>query len=862
MPGPVMVVTAEVTGNATGMVAAMAEAQGSVTKFATTTEVSAAKVDASSGLMSSSLKKTASVVTLAALAVAGASLKMAADFQTATTELVTGAGESVKNIDLVKSGLLSMAPAVGMGPTALAKAMFLVESAGFHGAAGLVVMRAAAEGAKVGGAEATVVANALTTAMTDYNLPVSQAAKVTSELVATVASGKSNMTDLAGSMSTVAPVAAAAGIGLNQMLGAMATMTGEGISAQQSAQDLSSTIRSLSNPTSVMTKEMGQMGLSSVDVAKNLGKNGLTGTMETMYTAVMSHMGPAGLVLQSSFNQSKLAAQSAQEMLTKLPASLQTLAKGFLDGSVTQKEWMAGLKNQPALTANLGHEFATTAKQANGFSQQLKSGSGSAATFNAIIANMTGGATGLGTTLALTGGHAATFTANVKAVGGAATESGNHVKGWAETQKDLSVSVAQSAAAAQVMAIQLGTALMPSVQGIVKSVGEFVSVLTKNPPLLFTVIGVLGALASIFIAVKLAQIAYTTYQSLATAATILFGNAEKTGLVVKIASKAATLAGAIAMGVATAAQWAWNAAITANPIGLIILAVVALVAALIWFFTQTKLGKEVFKNVTDFIATVFTWLWKTIIEPIVNLIVSYINLWAAVFKWLWEMVLQPVFAAIGKVFEWVYNTVIKPYIALISAEISILAAIFTWLYENIIKPVFDGIGTAFTWIWNMVIKPIVDFISIAIRVMSTVFSDVFGGIGSIIRGAFDGVVDFIKGIINSIVDVINGAIGGIDDLIKVADTLPGVNFPIIPKFPHFADGGRMPQSGFAVVGERGPEIVHLPQGAQTLSHADSVTALSSGNSGGPVELSDATIDKLARVMSAYLRVQTRQGVAA
>jgi hypothetical protein len=53
------------------------------------------------------------------------SAKMAADYQAATTLLVTGAGESEKSIGMVRKGLLDMAPAVGFGPVALAKAMCL-----------------------------------------------------------------------------------------------------------------------------------------------------------------------------------------------------------------------------------------------------------------------------------------------------------------------------------------------------------------------------------------------------------------------------------------------------------------------------------------------------------------------------------------------------------------------------------------------------------------------------------------------------------------------------------------------------------------------------------------------------------------
>jgi len=44
---------------------------------------------------------------------------------------------------------------------------------------------------------------------------------------------------------------------------------------------------------------------------------------------------------------------------------------------------------------------------------------------------------------------------------------------------------------------------------------------------------------------------------------------------------------------ATAVQWAWNAAMSANPLGLIVLAIAAVVTALVLFFTKTKTGKKI-----------------------------------------------------------------------------------------------------------------------------------------------------------------------------------------------------------------------------------------------------------------------------
>ena len=551
-----------------------------------------AEADKSARNISKSFGALPMVVTAVFAVATIASVKLAADFQVATTQLVTGAGESEKNIRKISDGLLAMAPAVGMGPTALAKAMFLVESAGYHGAEGLKVMKAAAEGAKIGGADATVVANALTAAMVNYNLPAKSAAKVTSELVATVAAGKTNMQELGSALSVVAKPAAAAGISLQQLLGAMGTMTQQSVSAQQAAQDLKGTIESLSSPTAVQTTAMAAMGISSIDVAKNLGKNGLTGTLDTMASAIMQHMGPAGLVLQSSFNDSKVNAASAQEMLSRMPKSLQKLGQEFLDNAITQKEWTKALKGQDVLTSNLGKEFAVTAKNANGFSESLRNGGGSAKTFQGLLSDMTGGAGGVSVGLSLTGVHMATFKANVKAIGSASVEAGGNVKGWALTQQDFKVQIEQASAGVQSMGIKIGTALLPMLSSALKIGKDWTNALTENKPALYAVIGVVGAFAAIMVTAFVAQQTFTAVAGVAR----------------------------IALGVATAAQWLFNVAVSANPISLIILAIAALVAGLIYFFTQTKLGKEVWQNMVTALGTAWNWLWNSVIKPVADFI--------------------------------------------------------------------------------------------------------------------------------------------------------------------------------------------------------------------------------------------------
>lgn len=316
--------------------------------------------------------------------------------------------------------------------------------------------------------------------------------------------------------------------------------------------------------------------------------------------------------------------------------------------------------------------------------------------------------------------------------------------------------------------------------------------------------------------------------------------AQSGGLVATVRNTAATIGQKVAMVatrgamiVATAAQWAWNAALSANPIGIIIVAIAALVAGLIWFFTQTELGRAVWENVMNAIGVAVTWLWESVISPVFNAIgaiftwiyeniiypivvgiMIYIGLWAAVITWLWETVVSPIFNAIGALFSWVYENIIAPIVARIVLGIQVWGAIFawlwesavmpivnaigaaiTWVYENVIMPIVAGIvayvqvwgaifkwlwdnainpaiqaiGNAMNWVWNSVIMPVANFIGDAVRNIGGVFQSVFGGIAGFVGGAFQNIVGAIRGPINAVISLANSAIRAVNG---VSVTIP------------------------------------------------------------------------------------------
>ena len=299
---------------------------------------------------------------------------------------------------------------------------------------------------------------------------------------------------------------------------------------------------------------------------------------------------------------------------------------------------------------------------------------------------------------------------------------------------------------------------------------------------------------------------------------------------------------AAAIGTITLVQWLWNAALMASPITWIIIGITALIAAIVWLIMNweavvtflndtfnpaieavgamfTWLWENAIKPVVDGVSMAFTWLYETILVPIFQGVMLYIGIWAAIFTFLYENVIKPVFGLIGAMFTWLYENAVKPIVGFIVGIIQGLGAIFTWLFQNMVKPTFDNIGSAFKFIWENVIKPVVGFITGAIENIGKVVSTVFGAIGGFIKSVFEGIVGVIRGPVNAVIGFINTLISGLNKIkIDIPDWVPewggktiGFN---IARIPMLAEGGNITGSGTVMVGERGPELLTLPKGAQ------------------------------------------------
>lgn len=227
-----------------------------------------------------------------------------------------------------------------------------------------------------------------------------------------------------------------------------------------------------------------------------------------------------------------------------------------------------------------------------------------------------------------------------------------------------------------VWAIELVTPILASEKAVTALVIAFVAWKTIPP----VIAAVRGALA-LFRAVQLGVTA-STYG--ASGAMVVAGASAKVyGVIMK--------AQAIATKVASAATWLFNAALRANPIGIVITLLAGLVAGLVWFFTKTKAGQAIVQTVWGGIKTaikaVSDW-WTQTAWPAIK---KGFDVIGAVAKWLYNKIIKPIWTAIKVAIALAIAPIILYIKGLIWVFKNALAPAAKWLYKNIIKPVWNNI---------------------------------------------------------------------------------------------------------------------------------------------------------------------------
>jgi phage-related protein len=241
----------------------------------------------------------------------------------------------------------------------------------------------------------------------------------------------------------------------------------------------------------------------------------------------------------------------------------------------------------------------------------------------------------------------------------------------------------------------------------------------------------------------------------------------------------------------TAVQWAANAALAANPIGLVVAALVALGVGL----TLAWKHSETFRNV------VTGALDK--VRAAANAVANFFrNTLPDFFRDAWDDAKRFTTEGIERIREWVTGIPGKVSNALSSLR-STMGDLFSDAMEAG-KEKVTGIGaTILGWISEIPAK-----LREKISNFREAGAALIGGFVDGIKNA-GGVIEGIAGNVwNAVRELLNGAINKINAALEFTINLPGKNISInAPDIPQLAKGGIVNSPTLALIGEDGPEAV-------------------------------------------------------
>ncbi|WP_405559078.1 hypothetical protein OHV08_34280 [Streptomyces canus] len=297
----------------------------------------------------------------------------------------------------------------------------------------------------------------------------------------------------------------------------------------------------------------------------------------------------------------------------------------------------------------------------------------------------------------------------------------------------------------------------------------------------------------------------------------------------------------------TLAMIAFNFVMSANPLVLIGLAILALVGFVIYAYNKFGWFRDLVQTVWSAIQTAALWVWNNVLKPVFNyiwqglqqlgtaamwlwtnaikpawdaismaarilltvitvavilpIIVAF-KVFGAIAGWLWKNAIKPAFEAIAALAVWLYRNVLKPQLDAMAAVFRAVARVGTWLWKNALSPAFHGIADlakwlytnaikpAFgwivdraTWLWTKGVKPQFDLLKAGVKAVGTAFKTAKDYIGE----QWSKVSNLARKPVQYVVDVVyNNGIRGVWN--KVASAFGA---PSLPKFK-FAKGGVMP----------------------------------------------------------------------
>ena len=320
---------------------------------------------------------------------------------------------------------------------------------------------------------------------------------------------------------------------------------------------------------------------------------------------------------------------------------------------------------------------------------------------------------------------------------------------------------------------------------ITKKIADFIGKISESKSAMDAIKVALVALAGAFVAMKVINgiiKAYETYNKIVEAATII--------------------------------QGAFNAIMAVNPFVLLGIAIAAVVAGLIYFFTQTETGKKAWASFVDFlksawdsVVSFFSGIGQWFADVWNGAVDGAKAIWQGLVDWFIGIVqgIQNIWNGITTFFTTLWTTVIGGIQSVWGGVTGFFSGIFDAV-SSVVSTVFSAIGGFASSAWDVLVgvwNAVAGFFGGIFNAVSGVVSSVFSAIGSfassawgVVQSIWSAVSGFFSGIFNSVSSVVSGVFSAIGSFASSAwSRISGVFSGVGGFFSGVFNGARNAVSG-------------------------------------------------------------------
>lgn len=579
---------------------------------------------------------------------------------------------------------------------------------------------AIAEASTAAGSDLQTTAGVVQQSMNIWSDSLKSPEQAAAILVQTANASNASIEDMQQALATIGSTAKMAGMDMGTTAEAIGLLTNRGFSAAQASDDLNHAITQMLAPSSTAKKQMDALGLTFVDSA---GK-----------------MKPFPTILQEIADKTK-GMGDAQK----------TAALKAMFGA-------SGMKAIAPLLDAINNKSGNAARSWSAYAAEQDKAAGSTARASKYLS-----------------GQAAEMQKNVGAsleqVGGAweslrnkSMESAKNINGQylGMIKNTMDWAAKSNSGTAQVIRGFIG--LSPVIGAATTALGGFITNAGKIIGVAGGAIGAIGNLGRVFIVLKQAS-------NISSAITAL-QNLAKSSTIAKVAMYGLKAGSVIFSGIGSAARIAmggvqalWGV-LMANPIVAVIAAITAVIAALVLFFTKTKIGRQLWSEFVNFLkeawqglVSVAQTVWNTITQAFQTPIEIIKTMWSGIkdfFSQLWQGIVSTAQGVWSS-----FTTGMAPIIESIKTLWSALTGFFSTLWQSIVtgaQAIWQTFVTIFT--------PIIEGIKAAWQALQPYFSQLWQGIVTTAQAIWQTLVTVVQTVWSQIQAVVQTSIQVLSTIVQ------------------------------------------------------------------------------------------------